>query len=255
MFDPEIPSSERNSEWFEITNLGTVPVDLAGWTIVGGDLKTHTITSLTVAPGAHPVLAANGDPAANGGIKPDYVYGTGVPLYNASGRVVLKSKCRRPSSTASSGAPRQAFPSRRADRSASALPSSDNALGANWCESTMPFGAGDFGSPGAENSCELPLPPPAVVISEVLRNPAAVGDSNGEWFEVHNTTPAPVNLAGWTLTDGASDRHVIKGSLVVPPTGTWCSVATPTFSEMAEHRSRTRTEAASCSATTPTASS
>ena len=51
MFDPEVPASERNSEWFEVTNLGTVPVDLAGWTIVGGDMKTHTIAALTVAPG------------------------------------------------------------------------------------------------------------------------------------------------------------------------------------------------------------
>ncbi len=218
MFDPEIPSSERNSEWFEITNLGTVPIDLTGWTIVGGDLKTHTITSLTVAPGAHPVLAANGDPAANGGITPAYVYGTGVPLYNASGRVVLKSRggaiVDRVEWSAAAGFP---IPSGRSI--SLGLPSADNALGANWCESTMPFGAGDFGSPGSENSCELPLPPPAVVISEVLRNPAAVGDSVGEWFEVHNTTPDPVNLAGWTLTDGASDRHVIKGSLVVAADG------------------------------------
>ncbi len=52
-----------------------------------------------------------------------------------------------------------------------------------------------------------------------MRNPAVVSDSNGEWFEVHNTTGAPVNLAGWTLTDDASDRHVIKGSLVVPADG------------------------------------
>ncbi|HEX3090411.1 MAG TPA: lamin tail domain-containing protein, partial [Ilumatobacteraceae bacterium] len=92
MFDPEGPASERNSEWFEVTNLGTDPVDMAGWTIVGGDMKTHTITSLTVAPGAHYVLAASGDTVANGGVKADYVYGTGVPLYNASGRVILKSK-------------------------------------------------------------------------------------------------------------------------------------------------------------------
>jgi Lamin Tail Domain len=218
MFDPETPASERNSEWFEVTNLGTAPVDMAGWTIVGGDLKTHTITALTVAPGAHAVFAASGDRSANGDVKADYVYGTGVPLYNASGRVILKSKVGaivdRVEWNAAAGFP---IP---AGRSISlSFPAADNALGANWCESTMPFGNGDFGSPGADNSCELPLAPPAVVVSEVMRNPAAVGDSDGEWFELHNTTAAPVNIAGWTLTDGASDRHTIKGSLVVPADG------------------------------------
>ena len=91
MFDPEVPKSERNSEWFEVANLGEQPVDLSGWTITGGDYLTHTISTLVVAPGDLAVLAANGDTAVNGGVEADYVYGTGVPLYNASGRVVLKS--------------------------------------------------------------------------------------------------------------------------------------------------------------------
>jgi len=218
MFDPEAPSSERNAEWFEVDNLGQTAVDMAGWTIVGGDLKTHTITSLVVAPGQHAVLASNGDQTANGGVYADYVYGTGVPLYNARGRLVLKSKTGaivdRVEWSAAAGFP---IPS---GRSISLnVPTADNSLGANWCESTSRFGDGDFGSPDAGNTCAQPLAPPAVVISEVMRNPAAVGDSDGEWFEVHNTTSAPVDLAGWTLTDGASDRHVIKGSLPVPADG------------------------------------
>ena len=218
MFDPEVPSIERNGEWFEVANLGTTPVDMSGWTIVGGDLKSHTITALTVAGGAHAVLAANGDRTLNGDVKAAYVYGNAVPLYNTSGRVILKSRTGaivdRVEWSAAAG-----FPIPVGRSISLGLPASDNALGANWCESTMAFGAGDLGSPGADNSCELPLPPAAVVVSEVMRNPAAVGDSNGEWFEVHNTTSTPVNLAGWTLTDGASDHHVIKGSLVVPADG------------------------------------
>ncbi|MBK5332632.1 MAG: lamin tail domain-containing protein [Ilumatobacteraceae bacterium] len=218
MFDPEAPATERNGEWFEVTNLGTTSVDMSGWTIVGGDLKTHTITSLIVAAGAHSVLASSGDRTANGGVKADYVYGAGVPLYNSSGRVVLKSGDGAIVDRVEWNAP-AGFPIPTGRSISLSIPSADNALGANWCESTMPFGAGDFGSPGAANSCELPLPPAAVVISEVMRNPAVVGDSHGEWLELHNTTAAPVNLAGWTLTDGASDRHTIKGSLVVPADG------------------------------------
>ena len=68
MFDPETPRSERASEWFEVANLGTVAIDMSGWTITAGDYKVHTIGSLVVAPGSLAVLAASGDPAANGGI-------------------------------------------------------------------------------------------------------------------------------------------------------------------------------------------
>ncbi len=164
------------------------------------------------------MLAANGDRALNGGVNATYVYGTGVPLYNAKGRVILKSGTGaivdRVEWSAAAG-----FPIPVGRSISLGLPTSDNALGANWCESTVAFGAGDLGTPGEDNSCEGPPGPPAVVISEVMRNPAVVSDSNGEWFEVHNTTSAPVDMAGWTLTDGASDHHVIKGSLVVPADG------------------------------------
>jgi len=146
------------------------------------------------------------------------VYGTGVPLYNSKGRLVLKSKTGalvdRVEWSAAAG-----FPIPSGHSISLNVPSADNSLGANWCESTTRFGDGDFGSPDGGNTCARPLAPPAVVISEVMRNPAAVGDSDGEWFEVHNTTSAPVDLTGWTLTDGASDRHVMKGSLLVPADG------------------------------------
>ncbi|HEY4607844.1 MAG TPA: lamin tail domain-containing protein, partial [Ilumatobacteraceae bacterium] len=158
MFDPEAPSGERNAEWFEVENAGPVAVDMTGWTIVGGDLKTNTITSLAVAPGARAVLASNGDETANGGVHADYVYGAGVPLYNSKGRLVLKSASGaiidRVEWSAAAGFP---IPS---GRSISLnTPTADNSLGANWCESTTPFGAGDLGSPGAANDCARPLPP------------------------------------------------------------------------------------------------
>ncbi len=38
-------------------------------------------------------------------------------------------------------------------------PALDNNVGANWCESVTQFGDGDFGTPGSENICVLPIPP------------------------------------------------------------------------------------------------
>ena len=58
-------------------------------------------------------------------------------------------------------------------------------------------------------------PAPELEISEIMRNPAVVGDSVGEWVEIHNATTADVDLAGWAIDDGASDFHTIRDSLVV----------------------------------------
>ena len=207
MFDPELPKSERNSEWFEIANLGEQAVDLSGWTIIGGDYLTHTISSLVVAPGESAVLAANGDPSVNGGVEADYVYGTGVPLYNASGRVVLKSTAgrRRRSCRLERGA-RLPDPG-RAVRSRSASPPATTRSAPTGASRSIRYGDGDLGTPGAANSCEQPAAAPELEITEIMRNPAVVGDSVGEWIEIHNPTAADVDLDGWAIDDGASDFH------------------------------------------------
>ena len=214
MFDPELPKSERKSEWFEIANLGEQTVDLSGWTIIGGDYLTHTISSLVVAPGESAVLAANGDLALNGGVEADYVYGTGVPLYNKAGRVVLESAAGAVVDRVDWSAER-GFPIPQGSSIALGFATGDNSLGANWCESVERFGDGDLGSPGAPNSCEQPAAPAELEISEIMRNPAVVGDSVGEWIEIHNPTSADVDLDGWAIDDGASDFHTIRDSLVV----------------------------------------
>jgi hypothetical protein len=219
MFDPETPSSERASEWFEIANVGTEPIDLAGWKVATATGTSHTISALTVAPGGRAVLAASGDPAANGGITPDYVFGVGtLPLHNDVGRVVIQGPTGAVADEVEWSAAR-GFPLPSGRSIELRAVSADNALGANWCAASDRFGAGDFGTPGAVGVCVPPPPPPAVVINEVMRNPFAAGDSSGEWFEVHNRGTEPVDLRNWLITDDASDRHVINRSVVVPAGG------------------------------------
>ena len=48
--------------------------------------------------------------------------------------------------------------------------------------------------------------PGDVVITEIMQNPGAVGDSPGEWFELYNESGAPVDRNGWTIGDGAGER-------------------------------------------------
>lgn len=58
-----------------------------------------------------------------------------------------------------------------------------------------------------------------VVINEVMPNPDAVTDGNGEWFEVHNRGTLAANLQGWTIHSGGDAARTITGSLVVEPGG------------------------------------
>ena len=56
-----------------------------------------------------------------------------------------------------------------------------------------------------------------IIITEIMNDPNAVSDTNGEWFEVYNTTNAPIDMNGWTIKDDGTDNHVIGSSVVVPP--------------------------------------
>lgn len=54
-------------------------------------------------------------------------------------------------------------------------------------------------------------------ISEVMPDPAALGDRQGEWFELYNPTSDALNLRGVTLGDDGSDRHRIDSDLLILP--------------------------------------
>jgi hypothetical protein len=56
-----------------------------------------------------------------------------------------------------------------------------------------------------------------VVITEIMQNPDAVTDANGEYFEVYNPTKYPINLKGWAIKDALTDTtpHVITSDVIV----------------------------------------
>ena len=61
----------------------------------------------------------------------------------------------------------------------------------------------------------------SIIVNEIMQNPSAVSDTNGEWFEVYNTTGAAVDIDGWTISDNDTDSHMINngGALNVPANG------------------------------------
>jgi len=60
-----------------------------------------------------------------------------------------------------------------------------------------------------------------IIISEIMKNPAVVSDTDGEWFELFNATGFPIDINGWTIKDDDIDSHVITNgsALIVPAQG------------------------------------
>lgn len=58
-----------------------------------------------------------------------------------------------------------------------------------------------------------------ILINEVMADPSAVTDANGEWLEIHNTGGSAVNLQGWTLASNNDSPQTISSSVSVPAGG------------------------------------
>lgn len=56
-------------------------------------------------------------------------------------------------------------------------------------------------------------------ITEIMANPSAVSDTQGEWFELFNPTTESIDLSGLILSDDGSNSHTIStvSNLLVSP--------------------------------------
>jgi len=66
------------------------------------------------------------------------------------------------------------------------------------------------------------LPEPGdIVINEIMKDPSAVADANGEYFELYNATDHVIDINGWTVRDDGSDSFLIDngGPLNIPSYG------------------------------------
>ena len=144
------------------------------------------------------MLGINGDLGTNGGVPVDYEY-SDINLHNTDELILLDgAQDEIDRVDYDDGA---TFPSPNGAAMALKYPTLDNNVGANWCEASTPYGNGDLGTPGAANDCAI-----EIVINEIMQNPSAVSDSNGEWFELHNPTAGAVDIDGWTVMDNGSQH-------------------------------------------------
>jgi predicted extracellular nuclease len=63
--------------------------------------------------------------------------------------------------------------------------------------------------------------PDSIIINEIMQNPNAVSDSNGEWMELFNSTDIAIDIDGWKMKDNGSNSHTINngGPLLIAAGG------------------------------------
>jgi len=229
-------------EWIEL--YATTDVDLNGLSLATSTSRT-TFTSndcLTVRAQTYNVLARNGDSFVNGGLPPA-VATFSVSLSPANERLRLlrgDAGVDEASFFASErGVSWQVRPELLANPDE--IRPNLNDLPDSFCKSisAWPDGGGDFGSPGAPNGtcaadsgvmtppdggqvtfdCNT-INPGDLVVTEVMIDPPST-DTGLEWFELYNTTGAPIDLAGLQLSyrQGATAprTHTVASSVVVMP--------------------------------------
>jgi predicted extracellular nuclease len=147
---------DSNGEWFELYNPTGSDIDIDGWTIEDNDYDSHVIANggpLIVPAGGYLVLGINADTSTNGGVSVGYEY-SGISLANGADELVLVDGALNEIDRVEydDGA---TFPDPTGASMSLVDPALDNNVGGNWCTSTTPFGDGDLGTPGSENTCEV----------------------------------------------------------------------------------------------------
>jgi hypothetical protein len=164
-------------EWIELRNVGALTVDLWGCELRDDGGELHVIDPggpLLIAPGQRLVLGQSDLPADNGGVAVDYVYG-GLTLANTTADEVVLD-CAGETidrvAWASTGWPKSAGKAMQLDPGATSADQNDDA--ASWCSATQPYGQGDLGTPGDENTA-CPVDPCAGLVCDAAPAPDCSG--------------------------------------------------------------------------------
>jgi hypothetical protein len=227
--------ADTSGEWFEILNTTLLPVDLDGLVVRDGTGTEQFVVagSLLIASGARAVFGVEQDPALNGGVIIDIAYlASDLALANGADELVLENAGGVLDAVAYDDG--VTFPDQDG-ASMSLEPALTDAVandaGAAWCAGALLYGAGDLGTPGEPNpSCTQrgsgdtglggapadDIVAGELVITEIMNNPAAVLDTQGEWFELLNVGTRTLDLDGLQISNAAAtESFVVSGTLLV----------------------------------------
>lgn len=243
MIDP--PGSDSGREWFEIYNNTAEELDLRGTLLLrsredGTDAKIHRVRrEWVVPPGAHGVAGSVLDEDDILAVLPhvDYGYADGLgDMGNTSGRLVVSCEEEvideviylEPTQGASRGF--------TGDRAPDAVGNDDLML---WCDATTALDMETLGTPGGPNDICIDTGGPLscieagavreaqapalgdVVITELLANPEASEETDGEWVELYIGADIDLNgLALGTDPTGAEADPVASNDCIPAAAGT-----------------------------------
>lgn len=218
-------STDEFGEWFELYSLAGADFHLNGLDIGKSieDAAEDTIAwpeCITLSPGQYAIVAKSADSMLNGELPPEViVWETDISLTNTDSSVWVgvDEEILDAVSWASTGT-----------GEATQLdpdvfdPTANDDL-ANWCDATELFNPTDFGTPGAANSECVIIPPDGqcyengelrdimpvamgdLEIIEIMPNPEAVDDGDGEWFEVQVASDGDLNGLEISKAGGVED--------------------------------------------------
>jgi hypothetical protein len=228
--------SDTVGEWFEVKAMKDVDLNGIGLDRAGDTAAPSVVTSadcLRLTTGSYAVFAKSTDMTMNGGLPLGSVLGTftfsmvaGSSATPGDVQVVSQGNVIDAITWTSSrnGKALQLDPD--------LTDAISNDMETNFCDAQTPYGAGDLGTPAADNDqCAMQPPagmcddggtlraivPPAMgslVITEVMPHPALNNSGPAEWFEITNTGAAAFDLNGLGLDRAGDTRKpdVISGS-------------------------------------------
>ena len=156
MFNPNAVE-DSNGEWFEVFNASSRDIVVCGgWT--AGDLEGDLVSlpeGAVIAAGEYSVFATNDDSSTNGGVDVTVDLPSSFYLAQGGDEIVLTFDGEVIDEIAYDMSMVEWYTSNQAGYSLQLCPNNDaidNDDAENWSKSSVPYGLGDFGTPGAPSS-------------------------------------------------------------------------------------------------------
>lgn len=221
-------AASSSDEWIELLNTTDENIDLSGWILTDGD-DLQILLQGTVAPYSFYLLERTDD-GTIANISADQIYsgnlrndGETLRLFDPSGLTIDSANIMGGSWPAGDSGSRSSMERRGGEDQSG-----------NWVTFTGWGGNGHDidgnpirGTPRQHNSIFFPSPTPSLTpttdahyspqylfINEVAWA-GTVASSSDEWIELFNPNSAPVDLAGWSLSDGG-DLTVTLTGIIAP---------------------------------------